>query len=69
MNFFYKYREENMKLFEELEYRGLIKDITNPDLIEKINNGGITFYIGVDPTGGRIINAKCRKTNDNKRAS
>jgi len=43
-----------MKLFEELEYRGLVNDITNPDLIEKINTGGLTFYIGVDPTGDSL---------------
>ena len=43
-----------MKLFEELEYRGLINDITSPDLVEKINNGGITFYIGIDPTGDSL---------------
>ena len=43
-----------MKLFEELEYRGLVNDITNPDLIEKINSGGLTFYIGVDPTGDSL---------------
>ena len=43
-----------MTLFEELEYRGLINDITSPDLIEKLNKGGITFYIGVDPTGDSL---------------
>lgn len=39
-----------MKLFDELKWRGLIKDITSPDLEEKLNNGGMTFYIGTDPT-------------------
>ena len=39
-----------MKLFDELKWRGLIKDVTSPDLEEKLNNGGMTFYIGTDPT-------------------
>ena len=39
-----------MKLYEELKWRGLIKDITSPELEEKLNNGGMTFYIGTDPT-------------------
>ena len=40
-----------MKLFDELKYRGLINDVTSPQLEEKLNNGGLTFYIGTDPTG------------------
>lgn len=39
-----------MKLFEELKWRGLIKDITSPELEEKLNNEKLTFYIGTDPT-------------------
>ena len=39
-----------MKLFDELKWRGLIKDITSPELEEKLNAGGMTFYIGTDPT-------------------
>ena len=39
-----------MTLFEELKWRGLIKDITSPELEEKLNKGGMTFYIGTDPT-------------------
>lgn len=39
-----------MTLFEELKWRGLIKDITSPELEEKLNKGGLTFYIGTDPT-------------------
>ena len=39
-----------MTLFEELKWRGLIQDISSPDLIDKLNNGGLTFYIGTDPT-------------------
>lgn len=43
-----------MNLFEELEWRGLINDITSPDLKEKLNQGGMTFYIGTDPTGDSL---------------
>ncbi len=39
-----------MKLYDELVWRGLIQDISSKDLIEKLNNGGLTFYIGTDPT-------------------
>ena len=34
-----------MNLYEDLKWRGLIKDITNPELKDKLNNGSITFYI------------------------
>ena len=39
-----------MTLYEELVWRGLIQEISSPDLIEKLNSGGMTFYIGTDPT-------------------
>ncbi len=39
-----------MTVYEDLQWRGLIKDITSPELIEKLNKGGLTFYIGTDPT-------------------
>ncbi len=40
-----------MKIFDELKWRGLIKDVSSPNIEEKLNNGGMTFYIGTDPTG------------------
>ena len=40
-----------MNIYDDLVYRGLIKDISSPDLKEKLNKGGLTFYIGTDPTG------------------
>ena len=43
-----------MKLYDELVWRGLIESITDEELIEKINNGGLTFYIGTDPTGDSL---------------
>ncbi|HIR48861.1 MAG TPA: tyrosine--tRNA ligase [Candidatus Faecimonas gallistercoris] len=39
-----------MTLFEELQWRGLIKDISSPELEKKLNEGGLNFYIGADPT-------------------
>ena len=33
-----------MKLYDELVWRGLIESITDEEVIEKINNGGLTFY-------------------------
>lgn len=39
-----------MTIYEELQWRGLIQDISSPELIDKLNNGGMTFYIGTDPT-------------------
>ncbi|BBH26996.1 tyrosine--tRNA ligase [Intestinibaculum porci] len=43
-----------MGIYEELEWRGLIKDVSSPDLKEKLNKGGMTFYIGTDPTGDSL---------------
>ena len=43
-----------MGIYEELEWRGLIKDVSSPELKEKLNNGGLTFYIGTDPTGSSL---------------
>lgn len=43
-----------MTLFEELKWRGLIKDISSPELVDKINKGGLTFYIGTDPTADSL---------------
>ncbi|MBQ6686916.1 MAG: tyrosine--tRNA ligase [Bacilli bacterium] len=39
-----------MNLYEDLKWRGLIQDISSPELIDKLNNGSLTFYIGTDPT-------------------
>ncbi len=40
-----------MKIYDELKWRGLIKDVSSPEIEEKLNKGGMTFYIGTDPTG------------------
>lgn len=39
-----------MTLYEELTWRGLIQDISSEEIIDKLNEGGLTFYIGTDPT-------------------
>ena len=39
-----------MNCFEDLKWRGLIQDISSPDLIDKLNNDSLSFYIGTDPT-------------------
>ena len=43
-----------MGIYEELEWRGLIKDVSDPSIREKLNKGGMTFYIGTDPTGDSL---------------
>lgn len=43
-----------MTNFEELKWRGLIKDTAGEDIEEKINKGGITFYWGTDPTADSL---------------
>lgn len=63
-NCLFPHREQKMKLekennimtlYEELQARGLIAQVTDEDLIkELINNGKATFYIGFDPTADSL---------------
>ena len=39
-----------MTLYEELKARGLVAQITDEEIIDLINNGKATFYIGFDCT-------------------
>ena len=39
-----------MTCYEDLKWRGLVQDISDEKLIEKLNNEKLTFYIGTDPT-------------------
>ena len=39
-----------MTLYEDLKWRGLVQDISDDGLIDKLNNESLTFYIGTDPT-------------------
>ena len=43
-----------MTFFEELKWRGLVKDIAGDDLEDKLNNESITFYWGTDPTADSL---------------
>ena len=44
-----------MGVYEELQERGLIAQITNEDEVrELINNGKAVFYIGFDPTADSL---------------
>lgn len=39
-----------MTNWEELKWRGLVKDVAGDDIADKINNEKVTFYWGTDPT-------------------
>lgn len=43
-----------MKLYDELVWRRLIDNVSDDKVKEMINNGGVTFYIGTDPTGDSL---------------
>ncbi len=44
-----------MKVFEELEKRGLVAQCTNTEKVrDLLNNGRISFYIGFDPTADSL---------------
>ena len=43
-----------MTVYEDLQWRGLIESISDPALIDKLNEGGLTFYIGTDPTADSL---------------
>lgn len=43
-----------MTLYEELKWRGLIKDVAGEDLEKVLNGNPITFYWGTDPTADSL---------------
>lgn len=43
-----------MNLFDELKWRGLIKDVAGVDIDKKLNDEKITFYWGTDPTADSL---------------
>ena len=43
-----------MKLYDELKWRGLIKDVAGSDIEQKLNEEKITFYWGTDPTADSL---------------
>ncbi len=44
----------DMTLYEDLEWRGLIKDVAGEDIKDKLNNEKISFYWGTDPTADSL---------------
>ncbi len=43
-----------MTFFEELKWRGIIKDLSSPELENLLNNESLTFYLGTDPTADSL---------------
>ncbi len=43
-----------MKLFEELKWRGLLYQVTDEALEQKLENEKLTFYLGADPTADSL---------------
>ena len=43
-----------MNLFEDLKWRGLVKDISSPDIEKLLNGEPISFYWGTDPTADSL---------------
>lgn len=43
-----------MTNWEELKWRGLVKDVAGDDIEDKINNEKVTFYWGTDPTADSL---------------
>ena len=43
-----------MTFFDELITRGVVKDISSPELKDKLNNESLTFYLGTDPTADSL---------------
>ena len=48
--------KKNQKLFDMLQERGFVKDMTHPEQIKKLLNGNkkISFYLGIDPTADSL---------------
>ena len=44
------------KLFDMLQERGFVKDMTHPEQIKELLNSGkkFTFYVGIDPTADSL---------------
>lgn len=43
-----------MNFYEELQWRGLIHDVTDPRIEQALNEQQLTFYLGADPTGNSL---------------
>lgn len=43
-----------MNLYQELKWRDLLFDVTDPDLEKILENESVTFYVGADPTADSL---------------
>ena len=43
-----------MTLYEDLKWRGLIQDVSSPEIENELNNKSVTFYWGTDPTADSL---------------
>ena len=43
-----------MKLYEDLVWRGLIQDVSSPEIEKVLNEGSVNFYWGTDPTADSL---------------
>ncbi len=43
-----------MTLYEDLKWRGIVKDVSDPEIEKKLNEEKITFYWGTDPTADSL---------------
>ena len=43
-----------MTLYEELKWRGLIQDVSSPEIEKVLNEGSVNFYWGTDPTADSL---------------
>lgn len=43
-----------MKLVEDLKWRNLMYDVTDEELLSKLDNESLTFYLGADPTADSL---------------
>ncbi len=43
-----------MKLYEDLVWRGLIQDVSSPEIEKILNEGCVNFYWGTDPTADSL---------------
>lgn len=44
----------SLKLFDELKWRGLVYDMTSPEIEMVLNEQKLTFYLGADPTADSL---------------
>ncbi len=52
---FFNYKEEIfMNLIQELKWRDLLYDMTDPSLEQVLENEKVTFYVGADPTADSL---------------